>query len=147
VLQIALGGWTSANYAALACPDFPTCHGAYWPAADFTEGFTLWREIGVDYEGGILDLRARIAIQKAHRIGAIVTFALLALLALGLVRKRQLRTDGTVLLALLCIQVTLGVLNVVLQLPLVNAAAHNAVAALLLAQLIWLLHRTSPGPA
>ena len=147
VLQIALGGWTSANYAALACPDFPTCHGAYWPEADFTEGFTLWREIGVDYEGGVLDLRARMAIQIAHRMGAVITFVLLILLGVRLLRIRALRTGGAVLVALLCAQVTLGVLNVVLQLPLVNAAAHNAVAALLVAQLIWLLNRTSPRVA
>ena len=70
VLQLALGGWTSANYSALACPDFPTCHGEMWPEANFRDGFVLLREVGVDYEGGVLDLRSRVAIQMAHRTGA-----------------------------------------------------------------------------
>src|SRR6185312_9547347 len=74
-VQIALGGWTSANYAALACGvDFPTCLGQWWPATDFHQAFVLWRRIGVDYEGGVLDAPARTAIQLAHRIGAFVVF-------------------------------------------------------------------------
>src|SRR6185437_14937108 len=73
--QIALGGWTSSNYAALACgTDFPKCLGAWWPPVDFHQGFILWRGIGVDYEGGILDAAARSAIQIAHRFGALVVF-------------------------------------------------------------------------
>src|SRR3546814_12968322 len=73
---IALGGWTSANYAALACAnDFPKCVGQWWPPHDFREGFVLWRGIGVDYEGGILDGASRIAIQMAHRMMAVVAFA------------------------------------------------------------------------
>src|SRR5690606_5475079 len=68
VLQIALGGWTSANYAALACPDFPTCQTQWWPEiADFGEGFVLWRGLGIDYEGGVLDHPARVAVHFAHR--------------------------------------------------------------------------------
>jgi cytochrome c oxidase assembly protein subunit 15 len=144
ILQISLGGWTSANYSALACPDFPLCQGAVWPDADFLEGFTLQREIGVDYEGGVLDLPARTAIHFAHRLGAIVTFLTLAYLGLRLIRKTSLRRSGAVLLLLLSIQVSLGVMNIVLGLPLVNAAAHNGVAALLLAQMVWLLHRSTP---
>ena len=72
-VQIALGGWTSANYAALACgTDFPKCAGAWWPEHDFAEGFVLWRGIGVDYEGGVLDNAARVAIQLAHRMMAVL---------------------------------------------------------------------------
>ena len=71
-IQIALGGWTSANYAALACPDIPTCGGEWWPETNFKEGFVLWREIGVDYEGGLLDQPSRVAIHITHRIGAIM---------------------------------------------------------------------------
>ena len=70
-MQIALGGWTSANYAALACPDFPTCGGQWWPDTNFSEGFILWREIGVNYEGGLLDQPSRVAIHLVHRIGAV----------------------------------------------------------------------------
>src|SRR5699024_2062631 len=88
--QIALGGWTSANYAALSCgTDFPTCVGQWWPPTDFGDGFVLWRGIGVDYEGGVLDGEARIAIQMAHRIGALVVACYLLWLA-----SRMLRTPG-----------------------------------------------------
>ena len=72
VLQISLGGWTSANYAALACPDFPTCQTQWWPAiADFEQGFVLWRGLGIDYEGGVLDHPARVAVHFTHRLGAV----------------------------------------------------------------------------
>lgn len=144
VAQIALGGWTSANYAALTCPDLPTCQGQWWPEADFPEGFTLWREIGVDYEGGVLDLPARTAIHQAHRVGAVVTFVLLFSLAWRLLMRSANRRAGTVLLVLLAAQVTLGLLNVILFLPLPNAVAHNGVAALLLAQMLWLTYRSGP---
>jgi len=145
VLQLMLGGWTSANYSALACPDFPTCQGQWWPESNFGEGFVLWREIGVDYEGGLLDLPSRVAIQMSHRIGAVVTLLVVGLLAFLLIRNPATRRDGRLLAALLLGQMTLGVLNVVLFLPLPNAVAHNAGAALLVAMMIWLLHRSRPG--
>jgi cytochrome c oxidase assembly protein subunit 15 len=142
VCQLALGGWTSANYSALACPDFPTCQGEWWPETDFGEAFVLWRTVGVDYEGGILDLPARVAIHLAHRIGAIFTLVVLGLLALRLAVNRQTRSGGVLMGALLLTQVTLGVLNVVLYLPLPNAVAHNGMGALLLATMLWLLHNS-----
>lgn len=145
-VQLALGGWTSSNYSALACPDFPTCQGQWWPEADFSEGFVLWREIGVDYEGGVLDLPSRVAIQLAHRIGALVTLAVLGLLAFRLIRKAATLRSGVVLGVLLVTQVLLGILNILLFLPLPNAVAHNAVGALLVASMIWLLHRSNPRP-
>lgn len=145
VLQIALGGWTSANYAALACPDFPTCGGQWWPDANFREGFILWREIGVNYEGGLLDQPSRVAIHLAHRIGAVITLSVLITLAFRLLKIPRLRTGGQVLMSLVLVQFTLGVLNIVLYLPLPNAVAHNAGAALLLATLLGLLHKTSTG--
>jgi cytochrome c oxidase assembly protein subunit 15 len=147
VLQLALGGWTSANYAALACPDFPTCQGSMWPDADFGEGFVLWRAIGVDYEGGVLDMSARVAIHLAHRAGALITFLVLGVLALRLIRARAVRQDGLVLGALLLAQVILGIQNVLLQLPLVNAVAHNGMGALLLAMMLWLTYRSALRPA
>lgn len=143
--QIALGGWTSANYAALACPDLPTCTGRWWPETDFAQGFVLWREVGVDYEGGILDQPARAAIHIAHRIGAVVTFLLLFATGLRLLHWPALRPGATLLMALVAAQFTLGVLNVLLKLPLPNAVAHNGVAALLIANLTWLLARTTPA--
>jgi cytochrome c oxidase assembly protein subunit 15 len=155
VAQLALGGWTSANYAALACPDFPVCQGSWWPETNFREAFVLWREIGVDYEGGVLDLPSRTAIHMAHRIGALVTFTVLAFLVLRLLRAPPLRREGIVLGLLLCVQIALGIQNVVLYLPLANAVAHNAAGALLLATMLWLTWRTTgraqraggPGPA
>jgi len=142
-IQIALGGWTSANYAALACPDFPTCGGQWWPDANFREGFVLWREIGVNYEGGLLDGSSRIAIHLTHRIGAVVTLLVLLTLAFRLIRIPRLRTGGQLLMSLVLLQFTLGIMNVVLYLPLPNAVAHNAGATLLLATLLGLLNKTS----
>jgi heme a synthase len=147
VLQLALGGWTSANYAALACPDFPACQGQLWPATDFSEAFVLWREIGVDYEGGVLDLPARSAIHMAHRIGALVTLLVLGLLSVRLLRAPALRREGAVLAALLGAQILLGIQNVVLHLPLPNAVAHNGTGALLLATMLWLTYRSGPARA
>ncbi|HVF35750.1 MAG TPA: COX15/CtaA family protein [Candidatus Saccharimonadia bacterium] len=142
-LQVALGGWTSANYAALACgAEYPQCLGQWWPAADFREGFVLWRGIGVDYEGGVLDAPARTAIHLAHR-----WFALLVaghLLALGLIawRRGAERAFGAALVVGVAAQVALGIANVVLGLPLPVASAHHAVAALLLAIVVAMLART-----
>jgi cytochrome c oxidase assembly protein subunit 15 len=146
VVQLALGGWTSANYAALACPDFPVCQGSWWPETDFGEAFVLWREIGVDYEGGVLDLPSRTAIHLAHRIGAVVVLSVLGLLVLRLLLDPTLRREGALLGVLLFTQIALGILNVLLYLPLANAVAHNAVGALLLATMLWLAWR-STGPA
>ncbi len=143
VTQIALGGWTSANYAALACPDIPTCTGQWWPETNFKEGFILWREIGVDYEGGVLDQASRAAIHITHRIGAVLTLLVLIILAIRAIKIPRLRMGGKVLMALILAQFTLGILNVVLVLPLSNAVAHNAGAALLMASLLGLLSKTT----
>lgn len=141
-VQIALGGWTSANYAALACgTDFPKCAGQWWPPHDFREGFVLWRGIGVDYEGGILDNQARIAIQLAHRVVALLVFGHLFALAIRLLRSPGLRGWGSLLGLLLCAQVGLGIANVVLSLPLRIAVLHNAGATALLFVLVSLLAR------
>ncbi|WP_290890190.1 COX15/CtaA family protein [Arenimonas sp.] len=142
VVQIALGGWTSANYAALACgTDFPTCLGQWWPEQDYREGFVLWRGIGVDYEGGVLDGAARVAIQMSHRIMALLVIGHLLVVGIRMVRTPGLVFWGIVLLALLSAQVALGVSNVVLGLPLWVATAHNAGAALLLFTVVGLLAR------
>lgn len=144
VVQIALGGWTSANYAALACAnDFPKCVGQWWPPHDFREGFVLWRGVGVDYEGGVLDGASRIAIQMAHRMMAVAAFAGLIALAVKLLRTPGLRGWAVLLGVLACAQVALGIANVVLSLPLDVAVAHNAGAALLLFVLVSLLARLS----
>jgi cytochrome c oxidase assembly protein subunit 15 len=142
VLQIALGGWTSANYAALACGnDFPKCVGQWWPPTNFREGFVLWRGIGVDYEGGVLDGQSRIAIQMAHRIVALLVFGYLMTGAYRLTRTPGMLAWGVTLAVLVCAQVALGIANVRLGLPLHVAVAHNAGAALLLFVLVSLIAR------
>lgn len=145
VCQIALGGWTSANYAALACGygpgSFPQCLGQWMPPTDFEQGFVLWRGIGVNYEGGVLDMAARSAIQIAHRGGALVVFCYLAWLAHKAAR-RGLRLFGIAVAVALVSQVLLGISNVYFGLPLPVATAHNGVAAILLFTLLALLART-----
>jgi cytochrome c oxidase assembly protein subunit 15 len=145
-LQIALGGWVSANYAALACgTDFPTCLGRWWPETDFAEGFVLWRGIGVDYEGGVLDGPARAAIHLAHRLFALLVAGHLLMFGLRLRRDPRLRLTGSSILVLLGAQLLLGINNVVMGLPLANAVLHNAGAALLLFLLVVLLARLRPA--
>lgn len=141
-MQVALGGWTSANYAALSCgTDFPKCVGQWWPPHDFREGFVLWRGVGVDYEGGVLDGASRIAIHLSHRIMAGVLFLYVLGLAAKLMRSPGLRGHGVLLAVLLLAQVSLGIANVKLALPLPVAVLHNAGAALLLFVLVSLLAR------
>lgn len=148
VLQIALGGWVSSNYAALACgggsaslDNFPRCVSQWWPQQDYAEGFTLWRGIGVDYEGGVLDGASRIAIQMAHRMMAVLVALYLLVLSARLLRLPGMRGWATALGLLVLLQVSLGVLNVKLALPLAVAVMHNGGAVLLLFVLVSLLAR------
>jgi cytochrome c oxidase assembly protein subunit 15 len=148
LLQISLGGWTSTNYAALACTEFPTCYaGSWWPEMDFREAFILWRGLGVNYEFGVLDNSARAAIHMTHRIGALITTLTLSLLIWRLTRPNLpplLRKLGFALLLLLLLQITLGITNVLGHLPLSIAVAHNGGAALLLLLLVslfWISRR------
>src|SRR5678816_4392380 len=134
-VQIALGGWTSSNYAALACPDFPTCQNSLWPHMDVKDAFILWRGLGIDYEGGVLDHPARVAIHFMHRLGAIVAALMLGFASIAAMRlgpTRGVRIAGAVLGAALVCQLILGPVMVIRALPLALATAHNAVAALLL---------------
>jgi len=142
VLQIFLGGWTSSNYAALACgAEFPKCMGAWVPQHDFHEAFVLWRGIGVDYEGGVLDGPARVAIQLAHRLVALLVFGHLLAVALRMFRSPGLKFWGLTLALLVSAQVALGIGNVLLGLPLWTAVAHTGGAALLLFVIVALLAR------
>ena len=141
-IQIALGGWTSANYAALSCGlDFPTCLGAWHPPTDFHSAFVLWRGIGVDYEGGVLDAPARTAIQLIHRAGAAVVLIYGVFVAIAAFRRRETKPFGIAIAIALIAQIILGISNVTLGLPLPIATAHNAGAAILLATLLTLLVR------
>ena len=133
IVQISLGGWTSSNYAALSCPDLPKCQASWWPPVmDFQEGFILWRGIGIDYEGGILEHPARVAIHFSHRLGAIFSAFIIGLLAFRLLKLSITRLDGIFVLTALVAQLSLGVSIVAFGIPLFIAVAHNAVAALLL---------------
>jgi len=146
-VQIALGGWTSANYAALACPDFPLCNGQWWPQADFADGFRPRPAAGVDYEHGVLDSEARVAVHFVHRLGALLVTAYLAcLLAAVFAARPAARAAAAAVALLLAAQVALGVSNVVFQLPLAVAVSHNAVAALLFLALLALARVIQSSP-
>ena len=138
VAQIALGGWVSTNYAALACTDIPTCHGEWLPAMDFGHAYHVLRDLGVTATGAPLSHEALTAIHWSHRLGAVVTLVCVGFLALWALCIPRLRTVGAALFVLLLAQAGLGIANVLLRLPLVLAAAHNAGAALLLAALVML---------
>jgi len=144
--QILLGGWVSTNYAALACPDFPTCMGELWPQQNYSEGFDLWRDLGVDYQGGILDQPSRMAIHVAHRIGAIIVIAVFAWLLWKMFKTPGMRQWTGTVGGLLSVQVSLGLANVLAGLPLYVAVAHNAVAAVLLVTMVSLVFITSRQP-
>jgi heme a synthase len=143
VLQIFLGAWTSTNYAALACPDLPTCQDRWWPQTDFGEAFTLWRGLGINYEYGVLENVPRMTIHLSHRIGAVITLVTMLGLALYLLRQAAAsawRVLGVALLLAVSLQVGLGVAIVLFHLPLPLAVAHNGGAALLLLVLVAINH-------
>ncbi|MEL0081947.1 MAG: COX15/CtaA family protein [Gammaproteobacteria bacterium] len=143
LVQILLGGWTSTNYAALACVGLPKCNGLWLPPMDFASGFKPWHGLGIDYEGGILDSRARVAIHFTHRIGALVT---LAVIGTGVVMLFNASANGLlrrcvlVTALILAVQFSLGLANIWFYLPLPVAVAHNGVAALLLLSVITLVY-------
>jgi heme a synthase len=147
-LQIFLGGWTSTNYAAVACPDLPTCQRSFWPSMDFKDAFVLWRGLGVDYEGGVLANPARVAIHFTHRLGAVV--AGLTLLSLGVMvamraRNGRLKIIGRVLILAVLVQIALGLSVVHWGVPLPVATLHNAGAAFLVLVTVTLLRALWPA--
>lgn len=144
--QIALGGWVSSNYAAVACVDLPTCHGEWWPAMDFANGFHLTQHIGPNYLGGQLDSDARTAIHMSHRLGAVLLSLVLLLLAWRL-KRNGLPRLGALLLVALAVQVSLGISNVIFHLPLLVAVAHNLGGALLLLSLVLINYRVRRAAA
>lgn len=136
IAQIALGGWVSTNYAALACIDFPTCHSEWFPQMDFRHGFQLVRELGMTAAGTHLSYDAITAIHWTHRVGALVTLLYVGGFSLWLARSPGLARYGVALLCVLLAQITLGIANVLGGLPLLVAAGHNAGAAILLVTMV-----------
>ena len=140
VLQITLGGWTTSNYAAVACPDLPTCQSHWLPPMDFASGFNIIQGIGPNYLGGTMDNDARVAIHMSHRIGAIVTLLYLGWLVLRLQRSAQpiLRRHGHFIAGVLLLQFGLGLSNILFHFRLITTVSHNVVGALLLLTLVSL---------
>ncbi|MEO8526630.1 MAG: COX15/CtaA family protein [Caldimonas sp.] len=147
VLQIALGGWVSTNYAVLACSEFPTCQGVWWPDMDFGAGFELLRSLGVDSAGGFLPFSALTAIHVAHRIGAFVVVPAIAVMAWRLIAVggREARPWGWSVVCIAVWQTASGLGNVLLGWPLVAAVAHTAGSAALVVVLTVLIVRTRPS--
>jgi cytochrome c oxidase assembly protein subunit 15 len=147
VLQMALGGWVSSNYAVLACQGFPTCNGQWWPPMDAGHGFTVLRELGRAGHGGFLPFEALVAIHMAHRLVAVLAVAAAALLVLVLRREGSVpgRRYAGALLLLLMAQLASGLSNVVLDWPIVAALAHSAGAAALVGLLVSLWARARPA--
>jgi len=145
VAQIALGAWTSANFAASSCATLPDCHGDWWPGEGWREAFDPARRLGVDAEDRVVMDEPARAIHMTHRLGALIT-----LLVVGWLGSRAisfgggLRTTGVAILVLLFVQAGLGVLAVTLALPLLIVTAHNSVATLLLLSIVDLNYLSSP---
>jgi cytochrome c oxidase assembly protein subunit 15 len=149
LLQISLGGWTSSNYAAVACPDLPTCQQSWWPHMDFRDAFVLWRGLDIDYTGGVLANPARIAIHVTHRIGALLAGGILIIvgaLSFARARNRGLKLTGALLVGAALLQIGIGMSMVHFGMPLALATLHNAGAALLVICTVTLLRLLWPEP-
>ena len=142
-IQIFLGGWTSTNYAALACSGFPTCNGAYTPDANWAEGFTLWRHLGENADGSPITTAALVAIQWGHRLFAIVTTAAVFAAVAALWRYPALRRLGGWIALAVVLQVIFGITLVTEGHPLIVAVAHNGGSAILMLLLVTGIYRVS----
>ena len=147
MVQIMLGGWVSSNYAALACTDFPLCHGELVPQMDFANGFTLWRDLGMTAKGEYLPFSALTAIHWTHRLFAFIVILLVARVALAALKIEGLRNTARWLLIMIAMQFTTGVLTVFLDFPLALAVAHNGGAALLVLLLVSINYKIRYGKA
>lgn len=142
--QIFLGGWTSTNYAALACTDFPTCHGDLIPPMDFSNGFSLWRELGLTSEGEALTLQALQAIQWVHRVGALIFVSYFLYIIYFLTKLKSCNLYRNLLVIVISFQLIIGILTLLLHLPLALATMHNLGAALLVIITVIINSRITP---
>ena len=147
LLQIALGGWVSTNYAVLACAQFPTCQNSWWPPMNFAQGFEIWRELGMSGAGLPIEFPALTAIHYVHRLMAYAVFLLLGLLAFRLHRVQGLRVQARWLGGLALLQLATGLGNVLLGWPLAAALLHTGGAAALAVVLTWALCESRRAPA
>jgi heme a synthase len=148
LVQVALGGWVSTNYAVMACPDFPLCQGQWAPPMDFAHGFTLLRPLGMTGAGDAIPFQALVAIHWTHRVFAVIAAALLVALAWRSWSIVPLAAPARALATVVLLQLVTGMSNIVLQWPLALAVAHSGGAALLVALLVVFnvrLARTAPG--
>jgi heme a synthase len=139
LLQIALGGWVSTNYAVLACTQFPTCQGSWWPPMNFAQAFHIWRSLGEGTDGAPIDFAALTAIHYVHRLMAYVVFVAIGLLVWHLRGFALLRPQARWLAGLALLQLATGLGNVLLGWPLVAAVLHTGGAAALAVVLTWAL--------
>ncbi len=149
VIQVALGGWVSTNYAVLACTDFPTCHGSWWPNMDFAQGFEIWRELGMTGAGDLVSFAALTAIHYVHRLMAYLVLTVLGLLAWRLRQHEAMRALARAVALMAALQLATGLGNVVLGWPLVAALLHTGGAAGLVLVLTWCLRASravQPAP-
>lgn len=146
-LQIALGGWVSTNYAVLACDTFPTCQGGWWPPMNLSEGFTLWRELGMNADGQPITFAALTGIHYVHRLFAYLVLAALLALAGHLWSQPGARPSARWLLAMAGLQLATGLSNVVLDWPLLSAVGHTGGAAALVVVMTGLLAGTRTAPS
>jgi cytochrome c oxidase assembly protein subunit 15 len=145
VLQVALGGWVSTNYAVMACPDFPLCQGQLAPAMDFAHAFTLWRPLGMTGDGEAIPFQSLVAIHWTHRLFAVFVVLVLGALLWQVWNAPGLKGPARAVLVLLLLQFATGMSNVVLQWPLLLAVAHSGGAALLVALLVVVTYRLRSG--
>ena len=143
--QIALGGWTSSNYAGLACPDFPTCQNQWLPELDLAASFNITDISKHNYQGGLLTAQSKLTILVVHRITALILFISIIALLLRLWQSPQFQQQAKVLLGLTLLQMSLGIANAVLMLPLPLALAHNTGAALLLLSVVYINYLLLPS--
>jgi cytochrome c oxidase assembly protein subunit 15 len=139
-VQIFLGAWVSTNYAVLACPDFPTCMGTWYPKMDWQNAFFLWRDLGEAKTGGVIPMTALVTIHWTHRVGAIFASAILLFLAIRALKapEKTVQFWGKAIIVLLLLQIITGISNVVFQWPLIAALLHTGGAAAILFCLVRL---------